>query len=67
MKEVIFNELILELLGYSLLKSEVKYGVECSCIDFMLQVDLCLDCYIEVKLVMLVENEQGYFFDVVIE
>lgn len=67
MKEVIQENCLLVLVGYNILKSEVKYGVECSCIDFMLQVDFCLDCYIEVKLVMLVEKENGYFFDVIIE
>ena len=64
-KEAIQNEQLSELSGYSLLKSEVKYGAERSRIDFMLQADSRPDCYIEVKSVTLAEQEYGYFPDAV--
>ncbi|HFZ8995088.1 TPA: DNA/RNA nuclease SfsA [Citrobacter freundii] len=56
-----------ELSGYSVLKSEVKYGAERSRIDFMLQADSLPECYIEVKSVTLAENERGYFPDAITE
>ena len=62
-KEAIQNELIAELSGYSVLKSEVKYGAEGSRIDFLLQADSRTDCYIEVKSVTLAEKEYGYLPD----
>lgn len=66
-KEAIQNELIAELSGYSVLKSEVKYGAEGSRIDFLLQADSRTDCYIEVKSVTLAEKEYGYFPDAITE
>ncbi|HEY2453657.1 MAG TPA: DNA/RNA nuclease SfsA [Scandinavium sp.] len=66
-KEAIESEAIPELNGYSVLKSEVKYGAERSRIDFMLQAEGCRNCYIEVKSVTLAEKEYGYFPDAVTE
>jgi sugar fermentation stimulation protein A len=66
-KEALQNDVIAPLTGYSVLKSEVKYGEERSRIDFLLQADDCRNCYIEVKSVTLAENEYGYFPDAVTE
>lgn len=66
-KEAILNGTVSELSGYSSLKSEVKYGVERSRIDFMLEADSRPDCYIEVKSVTLADKEQGYFPDAITE
>ena len=53
--------------GYSYLKSEVKYGVENSRIDFVLSEKGRRDCYVEVKSVTLLERPftrgEGYFPD----
>ncbi|MEX2489673.1 MAG: DNA/RNA nuclease SfsA [Pseudomonadales bacterium] len=59
-----------ELSGYASLQSEVKYGVEKSRIDFLLQEHTALpDCYVEVKSVTLLEapvsKGVGYFPDAV--
>lgn len=64
-KEAIIESRLPPLAGYSLLKSEVKYGSELSRIDFMLQAEGSRNCYIEVKSVTLAEKEQGYFPDAV--
>jgi sugar fermentation stimulation protein len=64
-KEAILSEKIPELTGYNALKSEVKYGMEGSRIDLMLEADNRPKCYIEVKSVTLAENECGYFPDAV--
>lgn len=64
-KEAVLSEKIPELVGYSSLKSEVKYGEEGSRIDLMLQADDRPRCYIEVKSVTLAEKEYGYFPDAV--
>ncbi|WP_058912317.1 DNA/RNA nuclease SfsA [Entomohabitans teleogrylli] len=56
-----------ELSGYPRLRSEVKYGAERSRIDFMLQADDRVNCYIEVKSVTLSEAGQGFFPDAVTE
>lgn len=64
-KEAILSETIPALVGYSLLKTEVKYGAEGSRIDLMLQADNRPRCYIEVKSVTLAEKEYGYFPDAV--
>lgn len=64
-KEAVLSEKIPELIGYSSLKSEVKYGEEGSRIDLMLQADDRPRCYIEVKSVTLAEKEYGYFPDAV--
>lgn len=66
-KEAIQAEVISELCGYSVLKSEVKYGEERSRIDFLLQADDRRNCYIEVKSVTLSEQDFGYFPDAVTE
>lgn len=64
-KEAITLGNIPELTGYNALKSEVKYGMEGSRIDIMLQADDRPCCYIEVKSVTLAEQEYGYFPDAV--
>ena len=64
-KEAIDAGLIPELMGYSRLKGEVKYGEEGSRIDFMLQADDRPECYIEVKSVTLADRDNGYFPDAV--
>ncbi len=63
--EAINKGAITELLGYSSLKTEVKYGSENSRIDILLEDDSKPACYIEVKSVTLLENGQGYFPDAV--
>ncbi|UQC70019.1 DNA/RNA nuclease SfsA [Lelliottia sp. AC1] len=64
-KEAIDAGLIPELMGYSTLKGEVKYGEEGSRIDFVLQADDRPECYIEVKSVTLADRDNGYFPDAV--
>lgn len=64
-KEAIDAGLIPELMGYSTIKGEVKYGEEGSRIDFMLQADDRPECYIEVKSVTLADRDNGYFPDAV--
>ncbi|MGG2077257.1 DNA/RNA nuclease SfsA [Lelliottia nimipressuralis] len=64
-KEAIDAGLIPELMGYCMLKGEVKYGEEGSRIDFMLQADDRPECYIEVKSVTLADRDNGYFPDAV--
>ena len=54
-----------ELSGYNTILSEVKYGAERSRIDFMLQADCKVNCYIEVKSVTLSQQGCGYFPDAV--
>ena len=54
-----------ELAGYDTLRTEVKYGSENSRIDFLLQNEDRPDCYIEVKSVTLLQQENGYFPDAV--
>ncbi|CAB5547389.1 DNA/RNA nuclease SfsA [Providencia hangzhouensis] len=54
-----------ELSEYSVIKSEVKYGTENSRIDFYLTQNGLPDCFIEVKSVTLLENNQGFFPDAV--
>ncbi|CAJ0957103.1 unnamed protein product [Ranitomeya imitator] len=49
--------------GYNKIRSEVKYGIENSRIDFMLQADDKPNCYIETKSVTLSEQGKGYFPD----
>ena len=64
-KEAIQLNRLPDLLGYSTLKNEVKYGAEGSRIDFLLQADGRRNCYIEVKSVTLAERECGFFPDAV--
>jgi len=64
-KEALMADRLPTLTGYSILKSEVKYGSEQSRIDFMLQAEDRRNCYIEVKSVTLADKAQGYFPDAV--
>jgi sugar fermentation stimulation protein A len=63
--DMLQNEQIPELAGYSSIKAEVKYGSENSRIDFLLSDDSQPDCYVEVKSCTLLESslrEGGGFF-----
>lgn len=64
-KEALSRQIIPELSGYSTLRAEVKYGVEKSRIDFLLQAEDRINCYIEVKSVTLLQLGKGYFPDAV--
>ncbi|NIY47994.1 DNA/RNA nuclease SfsA [Cedecea colo] len=64
-KEALRENLLPELSGYTKILSEVKYGAERSRIDFMLQADNKVNCYIEVKSVTLSEQGSGFFPDAV--
>jgi sugar fermentation stimulation protein A len=64
-REAIEQNLIPELSGYSKISSEVKYGSENSRIDLLLQAENRVNCYIEVKSVTLLQQQQGYFPDAV--
>ncbi|AFJ48279.1 DNA/RNA nuclease SfsA [Shimwellia blattae] len=66
-KEAILAGRIAPLSGYPHLRQEVKYGAEGSRIDLLLQADDRVNCYIEVKSVTLLDNQQGYFPDAVTE
>jgi sugar fermentation stimulation protein A len=61
--EGIEQGIIGELRGYKQLQPEVKYGQENSRIDILLKDDHKPLCYVEVKSVTLLEDEQGYFPD----
>lgn len=55
-----------ELGGYSHITPEVKYGSENSRIDVLLSNDADTQCYVEIKSVTLLgDNNQGYFPDAV--
>ncbi len=64
-KEALSENRLAELTGYTKIISEVKYGAERSRIDFMLQADNKVNCYIEVKSVTLSEQGSGFFPDAV--
>lgn len=64
-KEALNENRLSELAGYTSVRSEVKYGAESSRIDFMLQADNRVSCYIEVKSVTLSEQGSGFFPDAV--
>ncbi|WP_435955186.1 DNA/RNA nuclease SfsA [Dryocola sp. BD626] len=64
-KEALKENRLKELNGYTNILSEVKYGAERSRIDFMLQADNKVNCYIEVKSVTLSEQGSGFFPDAV--
>jgi sugar fermentation stimulation protein A len=64
-KEALHENHLAELTGYTKILSEVKYGAERSRIDFMLQADNKVNCYIEVKSVTLSEQGSGFFPDAV--
>lgn len=66
-KEAFSLGTIPEFSGYSTLRAEVKYGAEKSRIDFLLQADDRVNCYIEVKSVTLLQQGKGYFPDAVTE
>ncbi|MBY7730543.1 DNA/RNA nuclease SfsA [Vibrio bathopelagicus] len=67
--EAIENKTIVELLGYDALRTEVKYGSENSRIDILLEDSEKPPCYIEVKSVTLLDEQetsiegQGFFPD----
>ncbi|AXY00373.1 DNA/RNA nuclease SfsA [Vibrio alfacsensis] len=67
--EAIENNVISELSGYDTLQTEVKYGSENSRIDILLSASDKPKCYIEVKSVTLLDEQdasgQGYFPDAV--
>ncbi|ANP75654.1 sugar fermentation stimulation protein SfsA [Vibrio crassostreae 9CS106] len=69
--EAIENGAIVELLGYNALRTEVKYGSENSRIDILLEDNEKPPCYIEVKSVTLLDEQetstkgQGFFPDAV--
>ncbi|UWZ99050.1 DNA/RNA nuclease SfsA [Vibrio splendidus] len=69
--EAIENGTIVELLGYNALRTEVKYGSENSRIDILLEDNEKPLCYIEVKSVTLLDEQetsskgQGFFPDAV--
>ena len=56
--EAIENKTIVELLGYDALRTEVKYGSENSRIDILLEDSEKPPCYIEVKRVTLLDEQQ---------
>lgn len=56
--EAIENGTIVELLGYNALRTEVKYGSENSRIDILLEDNEKPPCYIEVKSVTLLDEQQ---------
>ncbi|MFA0012711.1 DNA/RNA nuclease SfsA [Vibrio lentus] len=56
--EAIENKTIVELLGYDALRTEVKYGSENSRIDILLEDSEKPSCYIEVKSVTLLDEQQ---------
>ncbi|NMM40085.1 DNA/RNA nuclease SfsA [Pseudoalteromonas arctica] len=66
--EALHAALISELNGYTKIQPEVKYGDENSRIDFLLTAPQRPDCYVEVKSVTLLnqndpQSGQGYFPD----
>ncbi|MCC4819080.1 sugar fermentation stimulation protein SfsA [Vibrio lentus] len=56
--EAIENKTIVELLGYDALRTEVKYGSENSRIDILLEDSEKPPCYVEVKSVTLLDEQQ---------
>ncbi|WNN49247.1 DNA/RNA nuclease SfsA [Siccibacter colletis] len=64
-REALEAQRLPELQGYERVLREVKYGAERSRIDFMLQAENRVNCYIEVKSVTLSEQGNGYFPDAV--
>lgn len=63
--EALTKKCIPELSEYSEIKPEVKYGAENSRIDFFLSHNGLPDCFIEVKSVTLLDDNQGFFPDAV--
>lgn len=64
-KEALTENRLSELTDYTTVLREVNYGEERSRIDFMLQADNKVNCYIEVKSVTLSEHGSGFFPDAV--
>lgn len=63
--EALDNKTIKELVDYNSIRREVKFGHENSRADFLLQAAGKLDCFVEVKSVTLLHQQQGYFPDAV--
>lgn len=63
--EAMDNQVIKELDAYQQIKREVKLSGDNSRIDFMLSGLDLPDCYVEVKSVTLLQENQGYFPDAV--
>lgn len=63
--EALANKCIPELSEYNTIRPEIKYGSENSRIDFFLTKEGLSDCFIEVKSVTLLEDNQGFFPDTV--
>lgn len=61
--EALNNNAIDELSGFANLKTEVPYGEEKSRIDILLEYEPGALCYVEVKSVTLLQDNQGYFPD----
>ena len=66
-EEGINTGVIRELQGYAGIRREVRYGMEKSRIDLLLQGPGEPDCYVEVKNVTLAQGGIGYFPDAVSE
>ena len=64
-EEGISTGVIGELQGYAGIRREVRYGMEKSRIDLLLQGSGKPDCYVEVKNVTLAQDGIGYFPDAV--
>ncbi len=67
-REAIESGSISELQGYERIRNEVRYGVENSRVDLMLEAGAASErpnCYVEVKNVTLVEDNAGLFPDAV--
>lgn len=64
-EEALLAGSLIELADYDELSREVKYGLENSRIDFLLQSQGRRQAYIEVKSVTLLDQGQGYFPDAV--
>lgn len=64
-REGIENGVVTELAGYRSIRSEVRYGIENSRIDLLLEDGPRPDCWVEVKSVTLVQDGIAYFPDAV--
>lgn len=64
-REALAADRIPELAAYTRCQPEVRYGMENSRIDFLLQAQGRRNCYIEVKSVTLLQQGKGYFPDAV--
>lgn len=61
-QEAIADGLIVELQGYKILRREVRYGLENSRIDLLLQGGPAPDCYVEVKNVTAITQSGAAIF-----